>query len=144
MLVDTSLLLVSCWRWKQLPYFFKYHWCLTAVNRLHAPKDYNIKMYVTYASQCGDMRIFNSAQSLCCLYLPPNPATIMQCHPCGTSERVSNAVLYGHIWNRHVNVILVPAVHDEVSVTEFRAKFFICAQKIQLTKKNVQAYRVRS
>ena len=80
---------------------------------------------------------------MCWLYLPPDPATVMQCHPSGPPEGVTNAVLYGHIWNRRVIVIPVPAVHGEVSVTEFHAKLFIYVQRIQL-KKYVGTDRVRS
>jgi hypothetical protein len=112
----------------------QYRWCLPPVDWLHTPKDYNIKMLVTYASQSGDMQIVESTQSVCWLYLPSNSPTIMQCHPSGPSEGVSNAVLYGHIWNRRVIVIPVPAVHGEESLTEFRAKFFIYERRGQLTK----------
>jgi hypothetical protein len=82
------------------------------------------------------MQKVESTQSVCWLYLPPNSSTIMQCHPSGPSEGVSNAVLYGHICNRRVIIIPVSPVHGEVYVTEFPAKFFIYAQRIQLTKQN--------
>jgi len=58
----------------------------------------------------------------------------MQGHPSGPSEGISNAVLYGHIWNRRVIVIPVPAVHGKMPVPEFRAKFFIYLKNIQFKK----------
>jgi hypothetical protein len=61
------------------------------------PKDYNIKMLVTYAIQRCDMQVVEGTHSVCWLYLPPNSPTVMQRHPSGSSEGVSNAVLYGHV-----------------------------------------------